>query len=165
MIKPEIILGYLDKFLKGFIVLTLALMLFVVGLQVFYRFVPNHALPWPEEATRYLMVWSIYVAAFYVHMERGHIRISFFVEKLPPFISKIVTLILDSAIMVFLWVIFIYGLYVAASVLNIKTPALRISKFIPFMSISTSAFLMIIATALHIINDLQCLFSIERKIE
>ena len=37
-------------------VIALALMVFVILLQVFCRYVLNNALPWPDEAARFLML-------------------------------------------------------------------------------------------------------------
>ena len=37
--------------------MALALMVVVILLQVFFRYVMNNALPWPDEAARFLMLW------------------------------------------------------------------------------------------------------------
>lgn len=46
--------GRLGRFIS---VIALALMVFVILLQVFCRYVLNNALPWPDEAARFLMLW------------------------------------------------------------------------------------------------------------
>jgi TRAP-type transport system small permease protein len=38
--------------------ICLGLMVVAILAQVFYRYVLNNALPWPEEASRFLMLWS-----------------------------------------------------------------------------------------------------------
>lgn len=38
--------------------LCLGLMVVTILIQVFFRYVLDSALPWPEEASRFLMLWS-----------------------------------------------------------------------------------------------------------
>jgi len=40
-----------------------ALMVLVILLQVFFRYVLNNALAWPDEAARFLMLWMTGLAA------------------------------------------------------------------------------------------------------
>ncbi|MDE0304843.1 MAG: TRAP transporter small permease subunit [Albidovulum sp.] len=40
-------------------VVAIGLMVFVILLQVFFRYVLNNALPWPDEAARFCMLWMV----------------------------------------------------------------------------------------------------------
>ena len=46
--------GRLGRMLSVF---AIAMMVFVILLQVFFRYVLNNALPWPDEAARFMMLW------------------------------------------------------------------------------------------------------------
>ena len=41
----------------------IALMMIVILIQVFFRYVLNNSLVWPEETARFLMVWMTFIAA------------------------------------------------------------------------------------------------------
>ena len=46
-----------------FLSLVMTVMLVVVTLQVWYRFVLNDPLAWSEELARYLFVWSSFIGS------------------------------------------------------------------------------------------------------
>ena len=48
------LVGWIGSYLS---ILALALMVLIILLQVFCRYVLNYALPWPDEAARFLMLW------------------------------------------------------------------------------------------------------------
>ena len=64
----------------------------VLGL-VFMRFVMQRPFLWGEEAARYLMVISIFLAFSMGVKEKVHLNVSYFVAKLPAKIEKIVFLL------------------------------------------------------------------------
>ena len=63
------IVTLVDRALRLVIWLLTAAMVAIVVLQVFMRYVLNAALSWPEELTRYFMIWSGLLAAVYAHNE------------------------------------------------------------------------------------------------
>lgn len=46
--------GYIGRQLSVF---AMGLMVVIILTQVFFRYVLNNALPWPDEAARFLMLW------------------------------------------------------------------------------------------------------------
>jgi len=71
-----------------------ALMVSSILLQVFFRYVLNDALPWPEEVARALMIWMMALVAAGAYREGGFIAIDFFLEAIPKKISLIFQLLL-----------------------------------------------------------------------
>ena len=53
----------------------LFLMTMVIFLQVFCRYVLNHALAWPEEMSRFFFIWLAYSGFAIVTKEEKHLRI------------------------------------------------------------------------------------------
>lgn len=140
------ITAFIDWITRSIVVITLAMMLFVICLQVFCRFVLGQALPWPEEASRFLMIWSLFLAAVYVHAEDGHLRLNFFVDKLPIRVRLVIRIILDGAILFFLVVMFKGGIFEVMALKVMKTGALRISRAFPYAAVPASAALFIFVT-------------------
>ena len=42
---------------RGIGIIAIALMVVAILIQVFFRYVLNNALPWPDEAARFCMLW------------------------------------------------------------------------------------------------------------
>ena len=145
----------IDAITQSIIVIALSVMLFVICLQVFCRFVLGQALPWPEESARFLMIWSLFLAAVYVHKEDGHLRLDFFVEKLPKRIRLILKILLDVAILLFLVVMLRGGIFEVNALKVMKTGALRISRAFPYAAIPASAALFILVTLKLMIADIK----------
>lgn len=83
-------------------VATLSAMTAIVFAQVILRFVFNNALPWPEEISRYLMIWSCFLGSSLAVKYGEHIGVLFIVEKIPDGIRKYISFVIRLAIMVFL---------------------------------------------------------------
>ena len=145
----------IDAFARSIIVIALSAMLFVICLQVFCRFILGQALPWPEEAARFLMIWSLFLAAVYVHKEEGHLRLDFFVEKLPTRMRLMLKILVNAAILLFLVVMLNGGIFEVDALKVMKTGALRISRAFPYAAIPASAALFILVTLKLIITDIK----------
>ncbi len=62
---------------------ALALMVFVILLQVFFRYVLNSALPWPDEAARFLMLWMTGLIAPSAYRWSGFVAIDMVPAAMP----------------------------------------------------------------------------------
>lgn len=59
-------LAWLDQYLEeSLMVALLVAMTLAMGLQVLSRYLLNLSLPWSEEVTRYLFVWSAFISVSY----------------------------------------------------------------------------------------------------
>ena len=61
-----------------------SLILVIILVAVFFRYVVNHSLFWSDEVVRYLFVWFTLLGAALVLRDRRHIRVEYFVEQMPP---------------------------------------------------------------------------------
>jgi len=55
----------------------------LVLVAVFFRYVVNRSLSWSDELVRYLFVWFTLLGGVVALREREHIRVEYFVEKIP----------------------------------------------------------------------------------
>lgn len=69
----------------------MGLMVLVILLQVVFRYVLNDALPWSEEAARFMMLWMAGVAAPSAYRWGGFVAIDMVPELLPKKIGAILT--------------------------------------------------------------------------
>lgn len=73
---------------------ALALMVFVILLQVVFRYVFNSALPWPDEVARFLMLWMTGLIAPSAMRWGGFVAIDMLEMALPKRASLFLTLVL-----------------------------------------------------------------------
>ena len=82
----RIIGGVNDRVLRlgrGLGCIALALTVIAILLQVYYRYVLNNALPWPEEAARALMIWMMAMVAPTAYRQAGFVSIDWLPDLLP----------------------------------------------------------------------------------
>ncbi|MEL6503272.1 MAG: TRAP transporter small permease [Pseudomonadota bacterium] len=74
--------------------IALAIMVAVILLQVVFRYVFNNALPWPEEAARFCMLWMTGMAAPSALRWGGFVAIDMLENALPRVAAQILSLFL-----------------------------------------------------------------------
>jgi tripartite ATP-independent transporter DctM subunit len=56
---------------------------FIVGSDVFLRYVFNEPTTWADEISTYIMIGAVFLGAAYTHLADGHIRVDLVTERLP----------------------------------------------------------------------------------
>ncbi len=87
-----------------------AAMVLVTTLGVFFRYVLNNALPWAEEADRYLFIWLSFVGASITMRHKAHIAVDLLLRYVSPARRHLLTLIGQAAVLVFLALVFLASL-------------------------------------------------------
>ena len=77
-------IAWLDKhFEESIMLVLLATMLALMGLQVFMRYVVARSLSWPEEVIRFSFIWFGFLGMSYCVRENIHIRVELLENALP----------------------------------------------------------------------------------
>jgi TRAP-type C4-dicarboxylate transport system permease small subunit len=71
-----------------------ALMVLTILLQVFFRYVLNNALPWPEEVARAFMIWMMALVSAQAYHNGSFVAIDMLHEMMPPAIARLLKLLL-----------------------------------------------------------------------
>jgi len=116
-----------DRAVDGFLAATLLAMTVIVFVQVFYRYVLNHPLSWPEETARVLIVWLSFVGGYMALREGKHIGFNLFVKKLPGDARRLVQIAGRLLVIFFLVVVIWQGWIFAAKSLAVEMPYTGIS--------------------------------------
>jgi TRAP-type transport system small permease protein len=82
----------------------LGLMVVVILAQVFFRYVLNNALPWPEEASRFLMLWSTALMAPTAFRRGGFVAIDMVIRMLPRLVATALSVFLMAVTILVLWI-------------------------------------------------------------
>ncbi|MBI4641119.1 MAG: TRAP transporter small permease, partial [Candidatus Tectomicrobia bacterium] len=90
-------------------VFLLIMMVVVVSLGVFFRYVMNQALVWYDEFASYLLVWLTFYGAVVASYRRRHIGFEIVVDRFPSNTRRVVDFLSESCVLGFQFVLFYYG--------------------------------------------------------
>jgi len=79
---------------RGIGVVAVALMVVAILIQVVFRYGFNNALPWPDEAARFCMLWMTGLMAPTAFRRGGFVAIDMFVIALPKLVGRLLSLVL-----------------------------------------------------------------------
>ncbi|MCJ7856394.1 TRAP transporter small permease [Lachnospiraceae bacterium NSJ-143] len=140
----------LKKFLNNFegyvCVVTLSVMSVVIFWQVVCRYVLKASLPWSEELSRYLLVWTAFIGGAYGVRLGAHIGVEAFTLLLPKKVQKVLAILVMIASIVLCAVICKYGFSIVQTQLAKKqlSPAMRIPMGYMYAAIPIGMILFII---------------------
>ncbi|RVT85667.1 DUF2768 family protein [Rhodobacteraceae bacterium CCMM004] len=75
-------------------VVAIGLMVVAILIQVFFRYVLNNALPWPDEAARFAMLWMTGLIAPMAFRRGGFVAIDMLGRALPRTVSALLSILL-----------------------------------------------------------------------
>lgn len=74
---------WLNEYLEaGLAAFLLAVIVALISVQVFMRYVMQHSLSWSEELTLWIFVWFIWLATSYAFKRRQHVKVALFHQML-----------------------------------------------------------------------------------
>lgn len=140
----------LDTVIRGLIATGIFLILLIICLQVFFRFALNNALPWPEEASRFLTIWALLLGGAYAYAHHEHANVDYLFKRFPKLIQKYLGVLVHFLILLFFAYLVIGGWTLMENIGSMPTGALRISRGIPLAAIPVSAVLYGLISIRHI---------------
>jgi TRAP-type C4-dicarboxylate transport system permease small subunit len=147
-----IFLDGLEKWLLR-IETTLVLILFptlvaTTFLQVVFRYVFNHPLPWTEELAINLFVWVAFIGAAIALAKKGHYGLELLKDKLPPALRMLAEIVIWSVSTAFLLIVVVYGMEVVLVTSHTMT-TLPLSMQWFFSAVPGGALLMLVHLTIH----------------
>lgn len=133
----------MNSLLQNIAVIAMAGMLFVIFGQVLARYVFHHSLAFSEELARYLFVYAVFFGTAVVAKNNGHIIMEALISALKGKVAKYVNIIALLSTIVFMIIIFYFGIRMMIISYNQTSPALRISMSYVYLAMPISAFVML----------------------
>lgn len=93
---------WIISFMEGFNLFLFVLLLILTITQVLFRYMLMIPLPWTEELARFTLVWVTFLGAASVTRRKLHIAVDYFISKLSPKTSRVISLCTYSLILIFL---------------------------------------------------------------
>lgn len=141
---PARLLRGLDRALDAATIALLAVLLTVVGAQVFARYVLNRSLFWSEELARYLFVYLVFLGAAIGLGRRRHIQVSVVAERLPARWRRAVAGVVELLLLGFVGTVFWQSLRLMRLVWTVPTAALLIPWSVVYLGISLGMGVMLV---------------------
>ena len=126
----------------------------IVIAGVIARYAMQNPFAWTEEASRFLMIWMVLLGMSVVTRNREDLCVKFLVLKFPVTIQRIIKLINETLVMVFLFILTTEGFQMAVNAKMQLVPSLGITMFYPLLCISVGGLLTMTQLALQMLIDL-----------
>ena len=149
----------IEKLVSWLVILSLGGIFFFVIMQVIFRFVVQSPLPWPEELSRILFGYLVFIGGAEASMNRSHIAIDAVDTIFKRKTTKTVVDIIRSLCMLFVLVFVIYGAWVMIPRTKfISLPATGLPMWVMVLPVLVGSVLMSFWLVLHITRDVKSFF-------
>ena len=113
-------------------------------LQVFFRYVLNNPLPWPEELAKFSFVWCCFFGAAAGTRRKAHIAVEVFVARLSPRWRHAMAALVHLSVLIVLAVLVKAGLDLTRLSSTSKLPAISLPLGYLVLSLPITAALMML---------------------
>jgi len=156
--------------------IAILMMVIVIIIQVFFRYVLNNALPWPDEVARFFMLWMTGLIAPSAYRWGGFVSIDMLERFLPKILSNIlIFLILLVSLTVLLigfemglkhinagWIFSSSSIKIPFSLVGGKTEAMKLAWM--YMSLPVGIFLLILVNVELVLRNILSIFNSENNL-
>ena len=137
-----------ERFEEDLLVLLVMGISCIMFLQIVMRYVFNMPLTWPEELSRYLWIWTVFLSMSYSIKVGNVLRVDVVTEFLPPKAKRGLEITLQTLSLG------IYALFAYYSVIVLKSlivsqrvsPALRIPMYLVYFVVCIGFFMSVLRT-------------------
>lgn len=142
-----------QQLLEALCVAAFGVMLVVAGVAVFFRFVVNSSLAFPEELVGYLFIWTVFLGAAIALRLNMHAAVEMAVDWLPPGAKRIVLIVTNLLCLAFFAVLVVYGTQMVLVVYPQRSPALEISMSYVYASVPVGGLFMLLYSIETLFGD------------
>ena len=156
--------------------IAILIMVIVIIIQVFFRYVLNNALPWPDEVAHFFMLWMTGLIAPSAYRWGGFVSIDMLERFLPKILSNIlIFLILLVSLTVLLigfemglkhinagWIFSSSSIKIPFSLIGGKTEAMKLAWM--YMSLPVGIFLLILVNVELVLRNILSIFNSENDL-
>ena len=132
------------KIVDWFAALAVIVMTLLVFFQVANRYIIGWIVPWTEEVSRILFIWTTFVGAYIALKTNSHIAVETFFKRFSPKNREKISNILIFLVFYFLGYLFWLSLKVIPATFGVTTPVLEISYLYIHLSLPIFTGLMLL---------------------
>ena len=141
-----VLIRFITTFFNWIVFTTLILIVAIVFVQIFFRYILKGPLFWSEELAKFIFPWLIFSGAALASKANSHIRIDFFTDRLPERVRPIIDKIVNLLSFIFCVLVVLYTVPLAESQKNVSSTALSIPLNYYSLSVVVGVIGMVIYT-------------------
>ncbi len=135
----------IERVVKYLTNVLMALNLILILSSVFFRYVLKNPLVWSEELAKFLLVWTVFLAASTSIKNWDNLTVTFLTEKFSPKTSRMADMVIKTIAFVFIVFLFVLAMKAIPNVWGReRAPALGITMVIPQLGVIVGLSLMIL---------------------
>jgi TRAP-type C4-dicarboxylate transport system permease small subunit len=149
------VLKLIDNFVKWVVGLSLGLIAIIVSLQVFSRFILNNPLSWPEELSRIIFIYLVFIGGALASNEKAHISVDIIDQlDLPKPVERIIFILRYILIVIVMYFTFVGSLNLIPISANIRLSATKLPMSIMVIPIAIGSILMLFYAFVYAVQDI-----------
>jgi len=152
MKKYKLLLDLLESFCMKLMVTFLIIMIFLIFMQVTFRYIVNNPISWTEEVSRHLMIWSAFLGAAIAYRRNAHLGVDVFLSKFSKKIKKIILFCIYLVTFGYSLFLIIIGFEIAEKTMRQTSSALRYKMGYVYLLIPISFIIISLFSVEKIIN-------------
>ena len=138
------VLRLYNKFEEYLLVLSLAVSVALVALQIVFRYFINASIPWSEELTRYIFIWQIWLGTSFAQRDGKHLKVEVLYSLMNPAGKKFLSVLSN---LIFLSFCVFLTVNSFSLVMNLAhryslSPAMEIPLLFVYLSLPVSNFVL-----------------------
>jgi len=149
----------LERILRFLTFIFLLALILLVAYQVFFRYVLANPSVWSEEAACYIFVYLTFTGACLGLKKKRSLKVTFFIDKLPPKSVLYMDIVMQILIMIFLIIVLWLAAFAMWRLRTQLTSALRLPKSVVFFALFPGISLMMVITIQQIRDDFKKLLN------
>jgi TRAP-type transport system small permease protein len=134
----------MDRSINWVLAVLMAVMVVVIALQVWYRFILNNPLDWSEELGRYVFVWISFLGSAAGVRYQVHLGIDVLEKIVRQNAFHYVVVLVNIVIQIFLLFVIYWGFKLLGIVQFQTSPSMLIPMTYPYAAVPVGAFFMLI---------------------
>lgn len=154
------LLFWLNKLVEWVVGLGLALITIIVLLQVFNRFILDNPLSWPEELSRIIFIFLVFLGGALSSKRKTHIRIDL-IDSLsfPDKYKNILDVIRGCLIGIIMYYTLHGGIKIVLTTSNIRLSATNLPMIMMVIPVIIGSFLMMLYSIINVFNTAKKVFT------
>jgi len=146
---------YLMLFLKSVLVVLSSFLIIIVFGNVVGRYAFNYSLAWAEEASRFLLIWTVFIGAVLTNEKYEHMHLDILVQWFPGKTGRLMQLLAYVVMLLVFGILIRGGVIVTVDSLSWESPALEIPYGWVFSIIPFTCAVMFYQTLVGMFQTLQ----------
>jgi TRAP-type transport system small permease protein len=133
-------------------IILIAILVSLITVEVFYRYILKAALSWPEELSGFCFVWLTMLGSALCLFNKSHIGVSILVDKFPFYFKKIIFILVYTIMLIFSYLMVTQGCNLLKIVSNQLSPAARLNMGLEYLAIPVAGAIFVLYCLVSILN-------------